>query len=335
MNSSSETITNRSLELYIFGENIFEKHHITSIEELDNKIQPDKKCWLNVHQSHDKTIFQDICRHFDIHPVAYEDIDNLDQRPKLEDFENFILIVSKMLYTKSDINHLEKEQVSIIFNKNLIITFQENEYDIFDPIRTRLENPNGKMRKLAIDYFAYTLLDSIIDQYYSILELISNQIEILEDDIVSQNKKIELADIYRQRKTLQEIKRIIWPTRELISSWRKSDSPFITKKSSPFVNDIYENTVEIIENLEMQRESITTLVEIFMTNISLKQNEVMKTLTIIATIFIPLTFIAGVYGMNFEYMPELGWKYGYLSSWSFFIVVSVMMVIYFKRKNWF
>ncbi|MCH7396367.1 magnesium/cobalt transporter CorA [Belliella sp. DSM 107340] len=335
MNSSLDNEENRSMELYVFGENHFEKHHLTSLSQLDQKIQTDKKCWLNVHKSHDKTIFEDICQHFDIHPVAFDDIDNLDQRPKLEDFDNFILIVSKMLYTKSDIHHLEKEQVSIAFNKHIVITFQENEYDIFDPIRIRLENPNGKMRKLATDYFAYTLLDTIIDQYYSILEMVSNQIEILEDDIVSQNKKIELADIYKQRKTLQEIKRSIWPTRELISSWKKSDSPFITKKTTPFVNDIYENTVEIIENLEMQRESITTLVEIFMTNISVKQNEVMKTLTIIATIFIPLTFIAGVYGMNFEYMPELGWKYGYISSWGFFITVSILMVIYFKRKNWF
>lgn len=240
-----------------------------------------------------------------------------------------------MLYTKSDIEHLEIEQVSIAFNKNIIITFQENEYDIFDPLRTRLENPNGKMRKYGTDYFVYTILDAILDQYYVILELISDQTEKLEDDIVNDMKKVRLADIYKQRKSLQEIKKIIWPTRELISAWRKSDSHFITKRSTPFINDVYESAVEIIENLEMQRESITTLVEIFMTNISLKQNEVMKTLTIIATIFIPLTFIAGVYGMNFENMPELGWEYGYLSSWIFFLVVSSLMMYYFKRKRWF
>lgn len=335
MNSNSASNPDRSLELYVFGENHFEKFHLRSIDELEEKLHPEKKCWLNIHKRNDSTIFHEICQHFEIHPVAFDDIDNLQQRPKLEDFDNFILIVSKMLYTRSDIDQLEVEQVSIAFNKHLIITFQENEYDIFDPIRIRLENPNGKMRKLATDYFVYTLLDTIIDQYYIILELISDQIEKLEGDIISQDKKIELADIYRQRKTLQEIKKNIWPTRELVSAWRKSDSSFVTKKTTPFVNDLYENTVEIIENLEMQRESITTLVEIFMTNISLKQNEVMKTLTIIATIFIPLTFIAGVYGMNFEYMPELGWKYGYVTSWTFFLIVSIVMAIYFKRKKWF
>ncbi|MCH7401973.1 magnesium/cobalt transporter CorA [Belliella kenyensis] len=325
----------RSFELYAFSENHFEKYHLKSIQEIAETISTDKKFWLNIYKGSDESVFKEVCDFFEIHPVALEDIQNTDQRPKLEDFDNFILIVTKMLYTKSSIEELEVEQLSIVFNKNLIITFQEHAYDIFDPIRIRLENPQGKMRKLGTDYFSYTLLDAILDQYYVILELISDQTEKLEDDIIHDQKKVHLADIYRQRKNLQEIKKIVWPTRELISSWRKSDSLFVTKKAIPFINDIYESAVEIIENLEMQRESITTLVEIFMSNISLKQNEVMKTLTIIATIFIPLTFIAGVYGMNFEYMPELGWKYGYLTSWIFFIVVSLLMVFYFKRKRWF
>ncbi|MFN3801519.1 magnesium/cobalt transporter CorA [Belliella pelovolcani] len=333
--SSNSSNPHRSLELYSFSEQHFEKHHLRSLTELDEILDTEKKYWLNIHKSNQEEIFKEVCTYFDLHPVVLDDIDNTDQRPKLEDFDNFILIVSKMLYTKSDIEHLEIEQVSIAFNKNIIITFQENEYDIFDPLRTRLENPNGKMRKYGTDYFVYTILDAILDQYYVILELISDQTEKLEDDIVNDMKKVRLADIYKQRKSLQEIKKIIWPTRELISAWRKSDSHFITKRSTPFINDVYESAVEIIENLEMQRESITTLVEIFMTNISLKQNEVMKTLTIIATIFIPLTFIAGVYGMNFENMPELGWEYGYLSSWIFFLVVSSLMMYYFKRKRWF
>ncbi|SNS20517.1 magnesium transporter [Belliella buryatensis] len=333
--SSNSSTSHRSLELYTFSENHFEKHHLKNLDELESILGSDKKYWLNVHKSNQEGVFLDVCAYFDLHPVALDDIDNTEQRPKLEDFDNFILIVSKMLYTKSNIDQLEIEQISIAFNKNVVITFQENEYDIFDPIRTRLENPNGKMRKYGTDYFVYTLLDAILDQYYVILELISDQTEKLEDDIINDLKKVHLADIYKQRKSLQEIKKIIWPTRELVSAWRKSDSPFITKRSAPFINDVYESAVEIIENLEMQRESITTLVEIFMTNISLKQNEVMKTLTIIATIFIPLTFIAGVYGMNFEYMPELNWKYGYLSSWIFFLVVSLMMMYYFKRKRWF
>ncbi|WP_373496497.1 magnesium/cobalt transporter CorA [Aquiflexum sp.] len=324
-----------SMELYHFGENIFEKHHLTSVDQIQPFLDTDKKFWLNVCGLHNDHLLKEISELFDIHIIALEDIKNTQQRPKLEEFDHFIFLVSKMIYTKKDITALEIEQVSIVFGKNFIISFQENSYDIFDQIRVRLENPHGRMRKMGTDYFTYTLLDAIIDQYYVILEMMDNTIEEIEDEIINDSHKIRLADVYLKRKALQEIKKIIWPTREMIAAWRKSESPFIKRKTNPFINDIYEHTVEIMENLEMQRENITTLVEIFMSNISLKQNEVMKTLTIIATIFIPLTFIAGVYGMNFEYMPELEWKYGYISVWSVFLISTLVMIRYFKKKRWF
>ncbi len=323
------------LELYCFGEDLFEKHHITDVSQLESFLHRDTKFWLNVQGLDDDALLDQLSKILDIHLVAMDDIKNTTQRPKLEEFENFILIVTKMIYTKSHIAAMEIEQISILFGKNFVITFQEHPFDIFDPIRTRLENPKGKMRKMGTDYFTITILDAIVDQYYVILEMVGERVENLEDEIISQNKKIRLADIYLQRKSLQEMKRNIWPTREFLSAWRKSENPLIKRKTGPYINDVYEHSVEIIENLEIQRESINTLVEIFMSNISLKQNEVMKTLTIIATIFIPLTFVAGIYGMNFEYMPELTWKYGYLSIWVFFILTTGVMVLYFKRKKWF
>lgn len=323
------------MELYEFSELHFRKSSFTDIDQIRGLMDKDTKFWLNICSLEATELIQEIAALFDIHPLVIEDIGNYYQRPKLEEFENFIFVVSKMLYTKSDISSLEIEQLSILFGKNFIITFQENQFDIFDPIRLRLENPSGKMRKMGADYFAYTLIDAIVDQYYLILEQIGERIEELEDQIIDQNKKIKLSDIYHERKSILQIKKMLWPTRELLSAWKKSESHLIKKRTAPFVNDAYEHTVELIENLELQRESITTLVEIFISNISLKQNEVMKTLTIIATIFIPLTFVAGVYGMNFDYMPELKWRFGYPTIWAFFIVSTAFMAYYFKRKKWF
>lgn len=323
------------MEIIAFGEHLFYKQSQPNAEEIKTLLEGDHKFWLNVTETKDSALLQELSEVFDIHSMALNDIKEKRQRPKIEEYNHFILIVVQMLYSKNHGLDIESEQVSIILGKNYVITFQETPFDIFDQIRVRLENPHGRMRKLGTDYFAYALIDAIVDEYYLLLENITDRIEILEDSIISQDRKVRLAEIYHQRKYIQQIKKVIWPTRELLSIWRKLENPLIKKRTSPFINDVYEQTVEIIENLEMQRESITTLVEIFMTDISLKQNEVMKTLTIIATIFIPLTFLAGVYGMNFEFMPELSWKYGYWLTWLVFIGISAIMVFYFKRKKWF
>lgn len=324
-----------SLDLYSFGEGHFEKHHITSVSQITSFLAQDHKFWLNISDLENIELLEDIKNIFDIHSMTIEDILNTLERPKVEVFDHFILIVAKMLYTRKGIEDLESEQVSIVFGKNYVISFQEKSFDIFDGIRVRLENPSGKLRKNGTDYFAYALLDAIVSEYYTLLEKVTDKIEILEEDIVSEEKRVKLSEIYNQRKSIQQLKKVIWPTRELLSTLKKSESFLIKRRTLPFINDIYEQTVEIIENLEMQRESITTLVEIYMTNISLKQNEVMKTLTIIATIFIPLTFLAGVYGMNFQFMPELEWKFGYFLVWGIFIGTAIIMAIYFKRRKWF
>ncbi len=323
------------LELYSFEGDFFEKHHITNTEQLPSFLEQKKKFWLNISCIYDENTMSEIAEIFHIHPLVLEDILQLNQRPKIEEFNEFIFLITKMVYSKNGVNHIQTEQLSILFGPNFVLSFQETPEDIFDEIRTRLENPNGKMRKMGPDYFAYTLLDTIVDQYYMVLELTSDTLEELEENIIENKKNISLRDIYLHRKNLQEVKRNIWPMREILSHWKKSENPLFHKKTSMFINDVYDHCIEIIENLEIQRESITSLVEVYMTQLSVKQNEVMKTLTIIATIFIPLTFIAGIYGMNFDYMPELNWKYSYFYLWGLFIVISVIMLAYFKKKDWF
>jgi magnesium transporter len=323
-----------SMELYEFGENFFQKHHIKTPEDVKPFLTSPHKFWLNVSSLENEELLRELSPLFDIHPLTLEDVLNCHQRPKFEEFETNIFIVSKMVYYL----HSKKpktEQISIFIGKNYVLTIQENAYDFFDPIRVRLENPNGKMRKLGPDYFAYTLIDAIVDKYFDIIEKQEDMIDKMEDQIVSNTSKQKLSTIFQLRKEIQHLKKIIWPTRELLSNWKKSESSLLKRKTDPFINDVYEHIIEVNENLEVQRESIATLVEMFLSSLSIKQNEVMKTLTIIATIFIPLTFIAGVYGMNFQFMPELSWKYGYLLIWIIFAGTTAAMIRYFKQKDWF
>ncbi|MBD8487579.1 magnesium/cobalt transporter CorA [Echinicola sp. CAU 1574] len=329
-------ITSPILELYSFGENKFEKHLIKNVEQVQPfLLQQDSKFWLNISTISNKELITQIGSLFNLHPLVIEAIISSDQRPKIEEFDDYIFIVTKMLYSKNGIKEIQVEHLSILFGSNFIISFQENPQDIFDPIRTRLENPKGKMRRLGTDYFTYTLIDSIVDEYYTILELIADAIEKMEDRIIGQKNNINLSDIYHHRKTLSMVRKNSWPMREIFSQWKKSDHALIKKKNITYINDIYENSIEILENLELQREAMGTLAEMYMTQLSTKQNEVMKTLTVIATIFIPLTFIAGVYGMNFKEMPELEWSFGYPLIWLIFIILTALMIYYFKRKKWF
>ncbi|MBS9524690.1 magnesium/cobalt transporter CorA [Litoribacter alkaliphilus] len=323
------------MELYLFGENFFEKHLLTSAGQLTELLKGPHKIWLNISGLGDHKLISELGNLLNIHSLTIEDIMDAGQRPKFEEFDDFVFVSTKMIYTKRALEELEIEQISLLIGPNYVITFQENHKDVFDPIRTRLENPTGRMRKLGSDYFAYTLINAITDHYYKVMEMVSEANEDLEDQIIKARKKVKLEDLYIHRKTLQEIRKNTWPMREIISDWKKSDHPVLNEKNQIYLNDTYEHTIEILENLELQRETITTLVEIYMTQLSIKQNEVMKTLTIIATIFIPLTFIAGVYGMNFTYMPELEWEYSYLIVWVFFILSAGLMLYYFKKKNWF
>lgn len=312
------------LELYSFGEQHFEKHLIQDLDALKPFLEKkDLKFWLNISSIHDSNLILEIADLLSIHPMVIEDITNTSQRPKIEEFDDHIFVLVKMLYSKNSISEIQTEQVSILFGQNYILSFQETPQDIFDNVRIRLENPKGKMRKLGSDYFTYVLVDAIIDEYFGILELISDTVEKYDDQILQNKSNINLNTIHHQRKTLRRIRSSIWPLRELISIWKKSEHPLIKRKNMTYINDIYEHTIEILEGLELQRETMNSLAELYMTQLSIKQNEVMKTLTVIATIFIPLTFIAGIYGMNFKFMPELEWKYSYPTLWLIFILIKI------------
>lgn len=322
-------------EIYSFEGPDFEKAWITEPTQLMAHIQANKKIWINIPDRKNQKWVDALQKIFTIHPLVIEDIQATNQQPKIEFFEDLIFISLKMIYsTDQKLEHLKTESFSILFGDNFIITFQEKPEDIFDLIRVRLENPHGKMRRMGTDYFTYTLLDTIIDQYYHILEIIITDMEKREDRMLKNSEQFNLSTIYSLRKKIEYLRRNTWSVREILSKWKKEDHRLLKKKIHIYINGAYHHCMEIIDNLEIQKEALNSLVEMYMALLSIRQNEITKTLTIIATIFIPLTFLAGVYGMNFENMPELKWKYGYFATWILFVLVVLALIFYFKRRKW-
>ena len=317
--------------------------HDYDIDRLDIKrIEKIKECipyvdtpnptWVQVKGLHDIDLLKELWDEFNFHPLIQEDILNTNQRSKIEDYGEQIFIVLKMVYFEDGI--LEQEQVSIVFTDKFIFSFQESERKIFLPIKDRLNVPNTRMRKGGPDYMAYALMDIIIDYYFSALEEINDGIEEIEENLWTDGDYESLPEIHKIRRQLLLFRKCVWPLRDSINSLVRDESPLIKEETRLFLRDVTDHTLQIVDTLDNNREMVSSLHDMHQTNISNKMNEVMKVLTIIATIFIPLTFIAGIYGMNFEYMPELSWHYSYPVAWSVMIVVTIGMVIYFKKKNW-
>lgn len=291
--------------------------------------------WIDIKALHDLKVIEAAGKLFDIHPLVLEDILNTNQRPKIEFSGKNVFIVLKMLSFNESENCIEAEQISIITGDNYIITFQENDEDIFNNLRERIRSGKGYNRNSGADYLAYSLMDTIVDYYYILLEKIGQRIEDYEDLLLNETKAELLKDIYiLKRETLILLKSAM-PLREVISKLDRLESVFFRKTTHPFIRDLQDHTTIVTETVESYLEMISNLIELYLSIGNNRLNEVIKILTIISTIFIPLTFLAGVYGMNFRYMPELEWKWGYFALLGFMVAAAIMMVIFFKRKKWF
>jgi magnesium transporter len=290
--------------------------------------------WINVDGLSNVDMIKELGEAFGLHPLVLEDILHTGQRPKIEDYEDYIFITVKMLSFDEKENLVDSEQVSIVLGSNYVISFQEKEGDCFERVRDRIRNSKGRIRKMGPDYLAYSLLDSIIDNYFEVMEGIGNWIESIDLEISSGFMKDAPRIINSMKKQLLIVRRSLWPLRELINTMARSENTLITDAVAIFIRDIYDHTVELIETMETFRDVLSGLLDIHMSSVSNRMNEVMKTLTIIATIFIPLTFIAGVYGMNFANMPELNWDWGYYMVWIVMISLALLLVLYFRRKHW-
>ncbi len=290
--------------------------------------------WLNITGVHDTRVIEAVGEKFELHPLILEDITNTTQRPKIDDYGDYLFIVAKMSYYSPDQNNIIGEQVSLIVSPNFVISFQEQKEDILDPLRERIRSDKGKIRKMGTDYLAYAIIDAIVDHYFVILEQVGEEIEEIEEKLIGDIEQSTLNHIYRLKRELIYLRKSIWPMREVVGNMLRGDYKLIAKTTGVFLRDVYDHTIQVVETIETFRDMVSGMLDLYLSNVSNRMNEVMKVLTIFAAIFIPLTFIAGVYGMNFEYMPELKWRFGYPALWVVFISLSVGMVLYFKKKKW-
>ncbi len=318
-----------------YSEETFEEIKAKSVGETISLTKTFKgTTWINIDGLHDEKSIEEICTFLDIHKLGMEDILNVNQRPKIEEYPGYLQAFIKMLTINQEDETIDYEQISFILKGNILVTFQEKAGNIFNNVRTRIKEAKGLVRKRGADYLLYALLDLIVDHYFIIIDNFSDKLDELETDLLNKPGKENLNRLHLLRREILLLRRTIYPIREMIGRFEKLDESFITGNIRDYTRDLFDHTIIVIENIEVLRDRTSGLLDLYMNTVSIKMNEIMKVLTIMSTIFIPLTFIAGVYGMNFSNMPELQYKYGYFFILGFMMVVFIGMLIFLKRKKW-
>lgn len=290
--------------------------------------------WINVSGIHDMAVMDAIGKRFRLHPLVLEDLVNTQHRVKIDEYENYLFIVLKMIFAEPGDAQLQFEHICIILGRGFLISFQEREGDVFASVRERIRKGKSRIRKSGAGYLAYALMDTVIDHYFLVLEQIGDDIEILQQEAFERPNKKTLAAIHAARRQVVILRKSIWPLREMMSGLLRGESELIEGHVMIYLQDVYDHVIQVMDTVETYRDLLTDVLDSYMSSVSQKMNEIMKVLTVIATLFIPLTFFAGVYGMNFTYMPELGWRYGYPVFWILTVVVFVAMVVWFKTRKW-
>lgn len=328
----SPEATQPTLDVIGFGPEGYEECKGATLDQCEAIIAKWPSVWLDVSGLGDAGLIEAIGKRFGIHGLTLEDIANTSQRAKLEDFESYLYVVCRSAEMTE--TGLYCEQMSLIVFPNVLVSFQEQPGDCFGPVRERLRSGRGKMRSNRTDYLAYALLDSVVDSYFPVLERLGDELDALEDRLLARAHEEDMESVHSVKRDLLLLRRSIWPHREALASLVRDDSPIVTRDTRTFLRDAYDHVIQITDIVETYREVCSDLRELYLSAVSNRMNEVMKLLTIIATIFIPLTFIVGVYGMNFDYFPELRWKYGYFATWAVMIAIAVGMLVWFVRNGW-
>jgi len=323
------------MTLIDYDEANFQETEVKTVEECFSFRDKPSITWINVDGVHEVEVVEKLGNCFGLHPLVLEDILNTDQRPKMEVYGGYVYIVLKVLYGNDSNRSVEAEQVSLILGSNFAISFQEGiEGDVFNPVRERIRSGKGLIRKMGSDYLAYSLIDTIVDNYFLMLENLGERIELLEEELVAHPTTATLQEIQRIKYQMVFVRRAVWPLREVIGGLGRKESPLIKETTEIYLRDVYDHTVQVMDTIETYREMLSGMLDIYLSSVSNRLNSVMKVLTIIATIFMPLTFIAGIYGMNFKYMPELEWRWGYPAVWLIVVIIGISMLIYFRKKKW-
>ena len=330
-----------TFDLILYGPERFEEYRDVPLEEALERFGSGSGVrWLNVNGVHRAELIERIGGTLDIHPLTMEDIVSLGQRPKIEDYERYLYIALRMLaYSSAEAQagqrELDNEQLSLILLDGVVVTFQERPGDVFDPLRERLRQGKGRLRKLGADYLAYALMDIVIDRYFTVVEDYGDAIEDMEAEILANPTTEVLQRVNHLKRETLLVRKAVWPLREVIAGLEREEGGLMSATAITYLRDAHDHAIQVIDTVETLRDMLTNLHDMYLSALSYRMNDVMKVLTIIATIFIPLSFLVGVYGMNFHYMPELSWRWGYFALWGLMVSIAVGMLALFRRRGWF
>ncbi len=327
-----------SISVLEYGPDRVAEWQASGAEEIATRREGLPVLWIDVVGLQDVALLSALGEQFGLHPLALEDVLNTGQRPKMEPYEDHLFVVMKLMHSST--GRMESEQISLFLGERFVITFQEIPGDVFDPVRQRIRTAQGRIRRMGPDYLAYALLDSLVDHCFPVLEEFGERLEDLEQEVVEEPDRETVGLIHAAKRDLLVLRRATWPQREVVSALERFESPLVSKEIRVYLRDLYDHTIQVLDMVETYRDLATGLLDIYLSSVSNRMNEVMKVLTVLASIFIPLTFLAGIYGMNFDprasrwNMPELEWAYGYPAFWVMAAVIVLIMLLVFRRKRW-
>ena len=311
-----------------------QEQDLTQNDAFSCSLSDTTRTWLRVQGVHDLAPLKHIATGFQLHPLVLEDLVNTEQRPKVEDYEQYIFLVLKHITWHEKTRTIQTEQISLILGQNFVLSFQEGNHDVFHLVQTRLQNGKSGIRTHGSDYLFYALLDAVVDNYFFVLEALGEEIENLEGRVMNQPGQESLQYLHELKREMIVLRKAVWPLREVVGRLSRGESAFVCQSTQVYFRDVYDHTVQVIETIETYREMLTGILEIYLTSLSNKLNEIMKVMAMIATLFIPLTLIAGIYGMNFQHMPELEWTWGYPLALAIMSICAGGMVLFFRRRKW-
>jgi magnesium transporter len=317
-----------------YRDNNFAERQVDTIAECRLAEDPAEVTWIDVNGVSQVKDLEKLGERFKIHPLVLEDILEVGQRPKVEDYDDYLYIVLNSLRPGAADEELIAEEISLVLGPHYVLSFYEGEDDLFAPVRQRLLKAKGRIRKLGADFLAYSLIDLVVDNYFVHLEKFGDQVESLEDEVVARPSPQTLRDVHRYKNDMILLRKSLWPLREVIARLERRESPLISENLANYFRDVYDHTIIAIDTVETYRDILSGMLDIYLSSMSNRLNQIMKVLTIIATIFMPLTFITSLYGMNFKYMPELQWEYGYYATLVVIVVIALTMVQFFRKKQW-
>lgn len=322
-----------SLTLLRYSQDHYSEQILPHVADLDRKAHPEQVLWCQVNGVHDATVVQALGELFELHPLVMEDILNTDQRPKLEIHEHYLYIVVKTLEFDTETSEARSEQISLVLGDGFLLSFQEGSSTLFQGVRDRLKT-GRRLRSLHADYLAYTLIDTLVDNYFVLLEKFGDNVELLEEELLSSPNPTTLAKIHHYKREMLLLRKVVWPLREVLVSLSRDESELVSRETQVYIRDVYDHTIHIMDSIDTIRDLLAGMLDLYISSVSNHMNEIMKVLTIFASIFMPLTFIAGVYGMNFQHMPELSMRWGYPIALGVMITIGASLALYFRWKKW-